>query len=137
MVLVVALLLGAVAGLRTFTAPALLWILRHGGPIGYVLGGLALLEYAGDLYPGTPARTAPAGLIPRLLSGAFCGWALTAPGGSWVILGTLLGACGALIGTYSGLAVRLWAIARIGRVPAALLEDGVAILAGVLIVSLA
>lgn len=131
--LVGALLLGIVAGLRTFTAPAVLWLLRHGGWPAYVLGALALAEYGADAQPNTPARTAPFGLGARLISGAFCGWAVTATSGV-AVWGGLLGAFGAVIGAYGGLAVRARAILLIGRVPAALLEDAVAIAGAVIIV---
>ena len=133
-ILVAALLLGVVAGLRTFTAPAVLWILRYGGAAAYGLGLLAVLEYAGDLYPKTPARTSPAGLVARALSGGFCGWELTAAGGGPVLWGALLGVCGAIIGAYGGLAARRRAIIVIGRISAALLEDLVAVAGAVLIV---
>jgi uncharacterized membrane protein len=131
---VAALLLGVVAGLRTFTAPAVLWLVRHRSPAAYVLGVFALLELAADLYPKTPARTGFAGLAGRLLSGAFCGWAVSAPAGRSAILGAAIGALGAIFGAYGGLAARTRAISRIGRVPAALLEDAVAIAGAVAIV---
>ncbi|HYL26477.1 MAG TPA: hypothetical protein VEW74_01515 [Candidatus Nitrosotalea sp.] len=121
-----AFLLGLVAGLRTFTAPAVLWILRHGGLWGYALGVAALLEYAGDLHPKAASRTAAGPLIARLASGAFCGWAVTA-GTGVVPLGILLGACGALAGAYGGLPIRLRAISLVGAVPAGILEDCLAI----------
>ena len=54
----VALLLGAVAGLRTMTAPAVLLLVRHPSRTAGVLAVMALAEYAGDLYPEAPARTA-------------------------------------------------------------------------------
>lgn len=129
-----ALLLGVVAGLRTFTAPAVLWLLRHSGWTAYGLGVLALAEYALDLNPKAPARTGAVGLTARLISGAFCGWALTTAAGSPVVLGALLGAAGAVAGAYGGLAVRTRMIALIGRVAAALLEDAFAIAASVAIV---
>jgi uncharacterized membrane protein len=129
-----ACLLGCVAGLRTFTAPAVLWLVRHRSPIAYVLAIAALVELAADLYPKTPARTAAAGLVARILSGAACGWAVTLPAGGSVAVGALLGVVGALIGAYGGLAVRVRAIDLIGRVPAALLEDAVAIFGAVAVV---
>ncbi len=104
--LVAALLLGIVAGLRTLTAPAVLLLLRGGGWASYLLVVGALLEDAGDLNPKTPSRTAPVGLIARLLSGGFCGWWLTAPTGASIVMGVLLGACGAVIGAYGGLSAR-------------------------------
>ena len=129
-----ALLLGLVAGLRTFTAPAVLWLFRHRARPAYVLGVLALLEYGVDLYPRAPARTSPGGLIARLLSGTFCGWALTAGDGASPSLNAMFGACGAAIGAYLGLAARMRAIKSIGTVPAALMEDSVAITGAILIV---
>ena len=122
-----ALLLGVVSGLRTFTGVAALWLLRHTGPVAYGLGVVALLEYLGDLHPKAPPRTAATGLSARLLAGVFCGWAVTAAAGTSPIAGAVLGACGALIGAYGGLALRLRAISLVGSVPAALLEDVVAV----------
>jgi uncharacterized membrane protein len=129
-----AFLLGIVAGLRTFTAPAVLWMIRHTGPVAYGLGAVAILEYLGDLYPGAPARTRASGLVARILSGAFCGWMLATAAGISPALAAVLGAAGAVVGAYGGLAARVRAIALIGAVPAALLEDAVAIAAAVAIV---
>ncbi len=134
-VLLAAFLLGVVAGLRAFTAPAALWLLRHGGPVAYGLGAAALLEYAADLSPKAPPRTAPTGLIARLLSGGFCGLSLASAAGVSTVFGALLGACGAFIGAHAGLAARRRATAMIGATPAALLEDAVAIAAALAIVS--
>jgi uncharacterized membrane protein len=127
-------LLGFVAGLRTLTAPAVLLLVRHRSPVAYVLGVLAVLEYAGDLHPNAPARTQAVGLGARIVSGAFCGGAIAVMSHVSVLLGALLGAAGAVAGAYVGLAARSRAIAAIGRVPAALLEDAVAIVGAVLIV---
>jgi uncharacterized membrane protein len=132
-VLVAALLLGVVAGLRTFTAPAVLWLVRHGGPIAYGLGTVAIVEYAIDLSPKAPPRTAPTGLIARLLSGGFCGFSLASAAGVSTMFGALLGACGAFIGTHAGLAARQRAISILGPIPAGLAEDAVAIAAAVAI----
>jgi uncharacterized membrane protein len=132
---VAAALIGVVAGLRTFTAPAVLWLVRHRSPVAYLLGVLALLEFAGDLSPKTPARTGLVGLSARVISGAFCGAAITAAAGHSLFIGALLGALGALVGAYGGLAARLRAIALIGPIPAALLEDAIAIAGAVAIVT--
>lgn len=133
-----ALLLGVVAGLRTLTAPAVLLLLRRGGPPAYGLGLLALLEYGADLYPGAPARTSGGGLVARLLSGAFCGWTITAAKAPPPpALNAVLGVCGAVLGAYLGLAVRTRAISVIGSVPAALAEDGAAIAGAILVVTYA
>jgi uncharacterized membrane protein len=127
--------LGFLAGLRTFTAPAVLLLMRRGTPLAYALGVLALAEYALDLYPKTPARTTPFGLLARACSGAFCGWTVTSSSGSSGAAGALAGAVAAVVGAYAGLAARSRAIGRIGRVPAALLEDVLAAAASVAVVA--
>lgn len=134
--LLAALLLGFVAGLRTFTAPAVLWLMRHASPIAYVLGVLAIAEFVGDLHPQAPARTRAVGLLARAISGAFCGWIIASPSGLPGI-GAAVGAFGAIAGAYIGLALRMRAIAPLGNVPAGILEDIIAIAAAVLIVSYA
>jgi uncharacterized membrane protein len=131
----VAILLGFLAGLRTFTAPAVLWLMRRGTPLAYALGLLALLEYVGDLYPKTPARTHPVGLIARGCSGAFCGWTVASLNDTTVADAMLAGAIAAIIGAYVGLAIRSWGATLIGRVPAGLLEDVITAAASVAVVA--
>jgi uncharacterized membrane protein len=131
----VAILLGFLAGLRTFTAPAVLWLMRRDTPLAYALGVLALLEYVGDLYPKAPARTSPAGLIARGCSGAFCGWTVASLSSTPVADAMLAGAVAAIIGAYVGLAIRLRAVTLIGRVPAGLLEDVITAAASVAVVA--
>lgn len=117
-----AILLGLLAGLRTFTAPAVLLLMRRGGAFADLLGALALVEYALDLSPRAPPRTQLFGLTARAVSGAFCGWFVTRAHGAG-IAGALLAAAAAIGGAYGGLAIRRAAIALLGPVPAALLED--------------
>lgn len=133
--MLVAILLGFLAGLRTFTAPAVLWLMRRDTPLAYALGVLALLEYVGDLYPKAPARTSPAGLIARGCSGAFCGWTVASLSSTPVADAMLAGAVAAIIGAYVGLAIRLRAVTLIGRVPAGLLEDVITAAASVAVVA--
>jgi uncharacterized membrane protein len=64
-VLIAAFLLGCVAGLRTFTAPAVLLLVRNRTPLAYVLGLLAAVEYVADLNPKAPPRTNVMGLGAR------------------------------------------------------------------------
>jgi uncharacterized membrane protein len=135
MPLLAALLLGFIAGLRTLTAPAVLWLTRHRSPVAYILGVLAVLEYAGDLSPRAPSRTQLMGLTARVLSGGFCGGAVALTSHVSLLLGVLLGGLGAVAGAYLGVFVRIRAIGLIGRVPAALLEDALAIVGAVLIVT--
>ena len=133
--LLAAFLLGIIAGLRSLTAPAVLLLIRHRSVVAYLLGVLAIIEYVVDLLPNTPARTGVVGLGARMLSGAFCGGWLAASEHASLFLGVLLGALGAVAGAYVGLAARTGAIRVIGRVPAALLEDVLAIVGAILIVT--
>jgi uncharacterized membrane protein len=133
--LLLAFVLGLVSGLRTFTAPAVLWIMRHGGFLSYVLAAAALFEYFYDVQPNTPPRTAPFGLICRALSGAFVGFWACVAGGIPPAPGALAGAAGAILGAFGSLAIRRQAIAVIGNLPSGLLEDIVAIAASIVIIS--
>ena len=133
--LLLAFLLGLVAGLRTFTAPAVLWLMRHPGPWAIGLGICALLEYGLDLVPSAPPRTSTSGLLARVVSGAFVGWIAGLTAGRSAIAGAIAGAIGAVIGAYGGLAIRLRLSAAIGNLPSGLLEDAAAIVAAIAIVS--
>jgi len=133
--LLLAFLLGLVSGLRTFTAPAVLWLMRHPGPWAIGLGIFALFEYFVDLHPNAPPRTSTSGLLVRVVSGAFVGWMVAFAANGSAIAGAIAGAIAAVIGAYAGLALRIRLIDAIGRVPAGLLEDVLAIVAAVLIVS--
>lgn len=135
MFLVLAFLLGVVSGLRTFTAPAVLWIMRYGGPWAYVLGAAAVFEYIYDVHPNAPPRTSMFSSILRLLSGAFVGWWAAVVTSVSPPSGAILGAIGALLGAYGSSAVRRRAIAAMGNVASGLLEDIVAIAAAVVIVA--
>jgi len=130
---VVALLLGAVAGLRTMTAPAVLLLVRRPSRAANVLAVMALAEYAGDLYPKAPARTAPGPLFARIVSGGFCGWFASRTTPARGVAGAALGALGAVAGAYAGLSLRERAMERIGPVPAAIAEDVVALASAVLL----
>jgi uncharacterized membrane protein len=123
----IALLLGVVAGFRTFTAPAVYFLYR-GGIAGIVLATCAIAEYIADALPKCPPRTQPAGLIFRLLSGGIVGWFVAG------VPGAAAGAIGSMIGAFGGLNVRLKAINAIGPVPAALGGDAVSIALAVLAV---
>ena len=132
----VALLLGAVAGLRTLTPPAVLLRVRRPSRTANVLAVMALAEYAADLYPKAPARTAPGPLLARIVSGAFCGWFVSRSTPARAVAGAGLGALGAVAGAYAGLSLRRRAMARFGPVPAAIGEDFVALASAVLVARL-
>ena len=90
-----------------------------------------------DKLPGTPARTAPVGLIARIVLGGACGVAIAISAGMSVPLAAIAGVIGALLGTYAGYNIRHALVSR-WRLPdsaVALAEDTVAITGGLLIVS--
>jgi uncharacterized membrane protein len=140
--LLLALVIGIVAGLRTMTAPAALaWgaaagtVGVHGSPVSFldwrwtpwVLTLLAAVELVADQLPSTPSRKVPVQFGARIVSGALCGLAVgvdeAAP-----LPGLALGVAGAVIGTLGGARTRARFAASFGRdTPAALIEDVVAI----------
>lgn len=126
--------IGFVSGLRTFTSLAAIFLVR-GGVWGYVLGVCAIGEYVVDAMPWIPSRTMPPGVVVRALSGAIAGWLVSGAHGGSVIGGAVAGVIGAMIGTFGGHATRLAAIQRIGSLPAAILEDAIAIGMAAIIVS--
>ena len=126
-VFVVVFLLGVVAGLRSLTAPAAVLLAARDFVAGGIVAALALGEFVADALPTTPSRTTAVPLMARIASGAFVGW-FVVPGTTGTrIVGAIVGIAGALVGTYGGHALRLRAISAIGAIPAALVEDVVAI----------
>ena len=148
-VYLLALLIGVIAGLRTFTAPAAVawatylgcldlsgsWLALFGNVWArWILTALALVELVVDQLPSTASRTVPVQFGGRILTGGLSGAAIGAAGGAWVG-GLVAGIVGAVIGTRGGRAVRsrLAAAFRSDR-PAAFIEDAVAIGGALLIV---
>ncbi len=132
--LFLALGIGFVSGLRTFTPVAAVLLMR-GGILGIIAAVAAVGEYVVDVLPNTPSRTQAMGLSARIVSGAFVGWIIATMHDGSGIFGAIAGIAGAVIGAYAGHAARLAAIARIGRYPAAIVEDLVAIGLAALIVT--
>ena len=150
MTLVLALLIGLLAGLRSLTAPAVTALAVHLGwlrvhpslawigstPAVVILVLLALLELVADKLPSTPSRTAPPGLIARIvmggLAGACVGSASDAGG-----TGALLGIVGGLAGCYGGYRLRTGLVSSLGApdFAIAVLEDLVAILGSLWVVT--
>lgn len=96
---------------------------------------LALVELVTDQLPSTPSRKVPQQFGARLVTGALSGAVIGATGGA-TIGGLIAGAIGAAIGTYGGAEARARLAAALGRdLPAALIEDVVAIVAALLIVA--
>jgi uncharacterized membrane protein len=153
LVLLLALLIGVIAGLRSLAAPAavswaalLNWInlddtwaswMAHPVTVGVVTAAAAV-EFAMDKSPKAPSRKNPAAFAARLIAGGFAGAVLgTAWGYTWGSLGA--GIVGAVLGTLGGYTARTRLVAaRGGRdAPIALLEDAVTVGGAVLIVYLA
>jgi uncharacterized membrane protein len=148
-VIVLALLIGIIAGLRAMTAPAAVswaahagWLALSGSPLEWfgntwttwIVTVLAIGELITDQLPSTPSRTVPIQFGTRILSGGLCGAAIGVASGSMAI-GGVLGAIGAIIGTLGGRAARGALAAKFGRdPPAAIIEDVVAIVGAFLIV---
>jgi uncharacterized membrane protein len=145
-----ALLIGVVAGLRCMTAPAAVswaahlgWIRLAGTPLAflgatitpYLFTLLAIIELIVDQLPKTPSRKAPVGFGARLLTGGLSGAAFGAGAGS-LLGGLVAGVIGAVIGTLGGFEARKRLARVFGRdLPAALLEDLVAVGGAILIVT--
>jgi uncharacterized membrane protein len=151
-VLVFALLIGVVAGLRSLTAPAVVswavflgwidvdnrWLHWVGHPATVtVLTILAAIELVTDKLPKTPSRKTPLGFAPRIIFGGFAGAVLGAASHfTWSSLGA--GVVGAVLGTLGGYEFRHRLVAATGGrdLPIALLEDVIAVGGGFLIVYL-
>ncbi len=151
-VMVLALCIGIVAGLRALTAPALVswaahlgWLHLEGTPLAFmgstvavaIFTVLALVEYVTDLLPKTPPRTAPPGLIARIVTGALSGACVGVSGGASLLVGAVLGVIGALIGTFGGYKARTGLVRALNvkDIFIAIPEDLVAIGLGYLLVS--
>ncbi|OAP40077.1 hypothetical protein AU381_11115 [Sinorhizobium glycinis] len=150
-VYVLALLIGVVAGLRVMTAPAAASIAAAAGwlPVAntwaafmgyrftpYIFSLLALVEYVTDQLPSTPSRKVPQQFGARIVSGGFCG-AVIGTGAGSPLGGAVAGIVGAILGTLGGYEARKRLVAMIGGkdLPIALLEDLVAILLALWVVS--
>jgi uncharacterized membrane protein len=149
-VLLLAFLIGVIAGLRTMTAPAVVawaanrhWLNLLNSPLAFmgstaavaVFTVLALGELVIDKLPSTPNRTKLPGLIGRGVLGGLSGAAVAASGAQSIALGAVLGVAGAIAGAFAGYEVRK-RLVRALRVPdfvIALLEDVVAIAGGVIV----
>lgn len=157
--LVLALLIGVVAGLRALTPPA---VVAWGGALGWidldgtwaefltnpitvtVLTVLLVVELVTDQLPNTPARTVTVQFAARLFTGAFAGAVLVTGALAAVKTGTIIsgigaGVIGAVLGTMGGYRARKALVARNGGkdLPVALVEDVTAVLGGFLVVFLA
>ena len=102
-----------------------------------VFSGLALFELINDKRPTTPARTAPPGVVVRVVLGAFGGACVAAALGAAVGVGLAVGIVGALAGTFGGYQARTGLVKALGTrdLYIALVEDAVTIAASFFLVS--
>jgi uncharacterized membrane protein len=142
-VLTAAFLLGLVAGLRSMMQLAAVSLAADSGRLVLANGAFSFLRYpasawifsifaAGELIadklPVVPSRKQVFPFAVRILSGAIAGGAVGASAGA-PTLGIALGVVGAILGTIGGFAFRARLATALNRdLPAALLEDAVAIL---------
>jgi uncharacterized membrane protein len=149
LVLLLALLIGVIAGLRALTAPA---VVAWGAALGWidvddkwsewmahpitvtVLTIFLLVELVTDQLPKTPSRKTAPQFITRLLMGAFAG-AVIGSAFFHTFSATGAGVIGAVLGTLGGAEARSrLASARSGQDrPGAILEDIVAVGGGFLV----
>jgi len=147
--LIAAFLIGVIAGLRCLTAPAVVswavrlgWLNVAGSPVGfmgaaatpYIFSALAIGELVADQLPNIPSRKAPPGFITRLVTGALCG-AVFGSAGQALAAGAIAGVAGAIAGTLGGYEARVRLAQSLGKdLPAALIEDAIAISGAFLLV---
>ena len=151
MTLLFVFLIGFFAGLRSLTPPAAVaWAVRLGWlelarplsligslPAVIILSVLAAAEFFIDKLPSTPNRTAPLGFIARIVTGGLAGACVGVGGGKTVLVGSLLGLCGGIVGCFGGFHARAWIVKSL-RVPdfyVAMIEDLIAIGGSLFIVS--
>lgn len=148
--MLLAFFIGVIAGLRAMTPVAVVSWAAHLGALQlqgtglaflgfaatpYIVTVLALGELITDKLPKTPSRKVPVPFGTRIVVGALCGAALGLASQA-LVGGIIAGAIGAVIGTFGGAAIRARLARAFGKdLPAALLEDVVAIGGAIIIVS--
>lgn len=143
MLAIYAFVIGLFAGLRSLTPPAVTaWAVYLGWlnlerplsaigslPAVAILTLLAAAELVADKLPQTPSRTAPPGLIARIVTGGLTGACIASGGGQGVFLGALLGAAGGIAGCFAGYRLRTSLVngLHLQDIYVALVEDVIAI----------
>jgi uncharacterized membrane protein len=144
--------IGILSGLRALSPIAVLcWLaLLHRLPVtgwasfaaskvAVVLFSLgALGELISDKLPKTPSRLKQPGFSIRIVMGGLCGLLLASAGSFPLIGGVLLGAIGAIAGSYLGYFARSRITGNLGLpdLPVALVEDVICIAGSFFVVSL-
>ena len=120
-VFLLAIGIGIVAGLRAFTAPAIVawaahleWLHLQHSPLAFmgsttavaIFSLLAIGELIGDKLPSIPKRTAVGPLSARIITGALGGACLCAAAEKLLLTGALLGGIGGAIGAFVGYEIR-------------------------------
>lgn len=151
MTLLLAFLIGLFAGFRSLTPPAAVawavhlgwlriarpWALIGSLPAVIIVSLLAIAEVIMDKLPTTPSRTAPPGLIARIVTGGLTGACVSLGGGKTALVGAGLGLLGGIVGCFGGYQARVWLVKSL-RQPdfnVALIEDLIAIGGSLFIVS--
>ena len=151
MTLFFAFLIGLFAGLRSLTPPAAVaWAVHLGWlklarplsligslPAVIILSLLAITEVIIDKLPNTPNRTAPLGLIARIVTGGFTGACVALGGGKSAYVGAGFGVIGGIAGCFGGYQIRARLVKSLHMQDfyIALLEDLIAIGGSLFIVS--
>jgi uncharacterized membrane protein len=152
MVFLLSFLLGFVDGLRSLTAPAIVCWAAHLGWLRFagtkfafidhrstlvVFTVLAMIELVVDKLPNTPARTAPLGLVARIVLGGASGLALATGTGISAHLAGVIASIGAVAGAFAGYNIRHAVVfkAHVPDIVVAIAEDVIAIAGGLGIVS--
>jgi uncharacterized membrane protein len=152
MALLLSFLIGCVDGLRSLTGPAVVCWAAHFGWLHFagtklafvdrpvtliVFTVLAIVELVLDKLPSTPARTAPVGLIARIVLGGACGLAVATSAGISTLFAAAVASVGAVVGAFAGYSTRRQIVShtRLPDLAVALAEDAIAIAGGFLIIS--
>jgi uncharacterized membrane protein len=146
-----ALGMGAIAGLRPMTAPAIIawaakqgWIRLSDSPFATTIFGrasrriteLAISELVADKLPFTSTRLNAGPLASRIASGAVCGAAVCGAVKRPLANGALLGGLGAIAGALAGYHIRKSLSRDMPDFAAGLSEDAFAVGGGALIIAL-
>ena len=148
--IILALAIGIIAGLRAMMPlAAIAWAARLGhlplvgthlawlgnAAVPWVFTSLAIIELYNDVQPKTPSRLIPPQFITRVVTGSLAGSVLGfGVGNLWI--GLIFGAIGAVLGTLGGAKFRGTLAAAFGKdLPAALIEDLIAIGGSILIIT--
>jgi uncharacterized membrane protein len=140
--------LGAVAGMRSSFAPALLshYLHKHpsvalkksgfkyvqSAPANILTKVMALGEVIGDKLPKTPNRTDYPQVLGRIASGGFVGATIAKANKKNAIMGALMGATSALISTFSFFYLRKYtsSLPNVSNVTSGAAEDILALTIG-------